>query len=353
MPPAPKPWLETLTLAKLHRLAVMIGSPSSGTKAVRIAGIREAVDRAAAAAHDKPTTGLSLVSIDMGIRNLAFTHIKAPAVLGSDGSFHYGQPQIEAWERLSVSTPQGNVPTDVKKTMKKKAGKAGSTEQPEDDGLLLASVPAGKAAPKPKKESFEPIDYAAHAYRFIDHVLTTYQPNQILIERQRFRTGGQASVQEWTIRVGVFEGMLYAVLRALADERKLNLQVEPMQPARVNGSWLEGPEAVESAIIKPVRAKKLSTRDVKQAKIALVSQMLQEEGSQSRFTVTKQLRPFADEFVSVWKKETRNKKSAGGGIGKLDDLADSLLQGLAWINWQNNRIRLSSLGQDAFDLDTS
>lgn len=351
MPPTPKPWLESLTLAKLHRLAVMIGSPSSGTKAVRIAGIREAVDKAASAtqAHDKPTAGLSLVSIDMGIRNLAFTHIKAPAVLGPDGSFHYGQPQIEAWQRLSVSSPQGILPPDEKK---KKTGKAGSTiGQPEEDGLLApAPALAGKAAPKlkPKKESFEPIDYAAHAYRFIDHVLTTYKPNQILIERQRFRTGGQASVQEWTIRVGVFEGMLYAVLRALAEERKLQLQVEPMQPARVNGSWLEGPESV-----KAIPAKKLSTRDVKQAKIALVCQMLQEEGGQSRFTVTKQLRPFADEFVSVWKKETRNKKSAGGGIGKLDDLADSLLQGLAWINWQNNRIRLSSLGQEAFDLDTS
>lgn len=330
--PAQKSWLEGLTLVKLQRLAVMIGTPSSGTKPVRIAAIRGAIDKAAPLG--KTSTGLSLLSIDMGIRNLAFTHIKAPALLSSEGFYQYGQPKIEAWQRLSVSTPEA-IPATCK------TRKAGSLVQ--ENGCQSESAGSAKA----KKESFEPIDFAAHAYRFIDHVLKAYKPDQIVIERQRFRTGGQASVQEWTIRVGVFEGMLYAVLRAIAEERKLHLQVEPMQPARVNGSWLEGSESAKKA-----QEKKLSSRDVKQAKIALVCKMLEEKGKQARFTVSQQLQPFTEDFTSAWKKEARAKKSASSGIGKLDDLADSLLQGLAWINWQNNRMRLSSLGKDAFDLDT-
>ncbi|KAK5061321.1 hypothetical protein LTR84_007863 [Exophiala bonariae] len=331
--PAQTSWLESLTLVKLQRLATIIGSPSSGTKAVRIAGIREAIDKAAPL--DKTSTGLSLLSIDMGIRNLAFAHIKAPAILGSDGFYQYGQPMIETWQRLSVSTPEGS-------TTSVQARKAGPPV--EENGLRSGPAPGAKA----KKESFEPIDFAAHAYRFIDHVLKTHKPNQILIERQRFRTGGQASVQEWTIRVGVFEGMLYAVLRALAGERKLNLHIDPMQPARVNGSWLEGSDSPKTA-----QGKRLSSRDVKQAKIALVCRMLEGKAKHSSFTVSEQLQPFTEDFTSVWKKEARDKKSANGGIGKLDDLADSLLQGLAWINWQNNRIRLRLLGKEAFDLDTS
>lgn len=333
--PAQKSWLEALTLDKLQRLAVLIGAPCSGTKAVRIAGIREAITKAAPC--ENPSAGLSLLSIDMGIRNLAFTHIKAPAIPGSDKLYQYGRPKIEAWQRLSVSSSH-EIPADVE------SGKAGVWGEGDGLGSLSPQVA------KPRKESFEPIDFATHAYTFIDHVLRKYNPNQILIERQRFRTGGQSAVQEWTIRVGVFEGMLYAVLRTLAEERKLQLRVEPMQPARVNKSWLEGSKSIEG-----IEGKRLSSRDVKQAKIGLVCEMLEERGTKSRFTVSKQLLPLKEDFISAWKKETRTRKPSGNGngIGKLDDLADSLLQGLAWINWQNNRVRLSSLGEKAFDLDTS
>lgn len=328
--PAPKPWLETLTLNQLQRLAVLIGSPCSGTKAVRITGIREAITQVAQ--DENQGAGLSLLSIDMGIRNLAFAHISAPAIQGAGGLYQYGKPKIEAWRRLSVSNPR-EMPTAVQ------SGEPSVGEEHEKSGSLSAQVA------KAGNESFEPIDFATHAYKFIDHMLTEYKPNRILIERQRFRTGGQAAVQEWTIRVGVFEGMLYAVLRALAEERKLHLSVEPMPPGRVNRSWLQ-----DSTSTELVQGKRLSGRDVKQAKIRLVCEMLEERGTKSHFAVGKQLRPLTEDFIAVWK-ETKTRKSTSHRIGKLDDLADSLLQGLAWINWQNNRVRLTSLGKEAFDLE--
>jgi len=321
-----QPWLEGLTLNQLKALAVLMGSPCSGTKKIRIAGIREAI--AQATPHEKLDTGLSLLSIDMGIRNLAFTHISAPVVQGSDGAYQYGKPTIEAWRRLSVSDSQ-KTPTTAK-SGKSSIGNEGDESR--------SPIKAGK-------ESFEPIDFAAHAYNFIDHILTKHKPNRILIERQRFRSSGQAAVQEWTLRVGVFEGMLYAALRSLAEERQLHLSVEPMLPDRVNRSWLKNFTLPEDG-----KGEKLNNVRMKQAKIRLVCEMLEETGTKSQFAVSKQLQGFTKDFVAIRKKETKTGKSRSNGIGKLDDLSDSLLQGLAWINWQNNRVRLISLGKEAFDL---
>lgn len=359
---AAKPWLETLTLKKLHRLAVVVGSPCSGTKATRIAGIRDAMaDARRAAARigrrapipappqgSGSGPGLSLLSIDMGIRNLAFAHLTAPVrhAGGAGGldSVCYGKPTLEAWQRISVASSPIVVGKDVVVVDDGESGEA-------DQDTHRESAATDKTL---AKESFEPIDYAGYAYALIKHLLHVYKPNQIVIERQRFRSGGQAAVQEWSIRVGVFEGMLYAVLRTLLEERRADVVVEPVLPARVNRLWLDGVEPEESQ----GSSKRLSGRDTKRAKIDIVGGLLADcQSDKSQLELSTLTRPLADEFLSVWKKVTsqttkRNSTPRSDvGIGKLDDLADSLLQGLAWINWQNNRLQLDAKGESAFDLE--
>ncbi|KAL6245265.1 hypothetical protein RBB50_008040 [Rhinocladiella similis] len=323
---APKTWLEALTLEKLHRVAVTIGSPCSGTKAVRLQGIRNAITNKKQYNEGR----LSLLSIDMGIRNLAYAHFTATRA--PEATALYATPALQSWSRLSVSKP-AEKSTD------------GSHQS---DGVQQGDV---RATPplldSTAKESFEPDEYAKHAYVLITHMLQTYKPDVILIERQRFRSGGRAAVPEWTIRVGVFEGMLYAVLRTLVENEKLKLDVESMLPTRVNRYWLEGPDRVVQS-----SKKKATGREVKSAKIDVVGSILEDPSPASKVDVSTTLQPFTQQFVSVWKKELRGKKGQSKEISKLDDLADSFLQGLAWIQWQNNRQRLDSLGADAVDMES-
>ncbi|EXJ63219.1 hypothetical protein A1O7_03666 [Cladophialophora yegresii CBS 114405] len=316
---AVKPWLENLTIAKLHRLAIAIGAPCSGTKAVRIEGIRHAVTNVASNDRSDPSD-LSLLSIDMGIRNLAFAHITAPLQATNSAEYlQYQKPTLQSWRRLAVS--QSLYATST---------------------VPLSFRVESSSETSASKESFEPADYALHAYELINHMLQTYQPNHVLIERQRFRSGGGSSVQEWTIRVGVFEGMLYASLRTMIEERKMRLRVEPMQPSRVNRYWL-------GDFVRP-STRKLVGQEVKRAKIRLVGNMLQ--GADANICVGKGMQPIVAEFVSGCNKVSKSKPTANAGKVKLDDLADSLLQGLSWIKWQNNRRRIEVLGRDAIDLDS-
>lgn len=319
--PATKSWLEQLTLEKLHRVAVNIGSPCSGPKGVRAAGIRNTVS----GVRNRGDKALSLLSIDMGIRNLAFAHFTAPKA--ADSSAMYAQPTLQTWRRVAIAQSSGST------RISRRDG-----EDEEDDAASLAT--AGGT-----KESFEPADYARHAYDLVRDMLETHEPNHVIIERQRFRSGGRAAVPEWTIRVGVFEGMLYAVLRTLIEQGMLEVEVEPVQPTQVNRYWLEG-----RGVDVPAAGKKLTGREVKRAKIDLVGGML--DGPSEKISISEDIRPFAREFVSTWKRVGRTKRDEVKSITKLDDLADSLLQGLAWIDWHNHRRRIEVLGSKAVDMDS-
>jgi cruciform cutting endonuclease 1 len=174
-----------------------------------------------------------------------------------------------------------------------------------------------------------------------------YSPTQILIERQRFRSGGQSAVLEWTIRVGVWEGMLYSAFEALKRERKLNLTVEPIQPLQVNRHWLDDNESTAGS-----QQTKLTGHVLKQAKINIVGKMLQSETPEMR--IGKHTKPLVDEFVLRCKKAPKKmlRGKSAHEMSKLDDLSDSLLQALAFLHWQNNRNRVAVRGRDAVDMES-
>lgn len=160
-------------------------------------------------------------------------------------------------------------------------------------------------------ESFEPIEYAEKAYKIIKSSLETYKPHTILIERQRYRSAGSSAVQEWTVRVNMLESMFHAILYTMKMEHKWEFDVFSVSPRKVTQLWLADVD------------EKMNARETKVAKIAAAAKVL--EGD---VEIIGQARETAEEF---------GRKR--GGI-KVDDLADSMLQGLGWWRWHVNRMEM-------------
>ena len=311
----PQPWLESLKLAELHRLAASLGSPSSGNKTVRINSIQRSLQQATRRSGDAGNEDLSIISIDMGIRNLAYCHITS-SFQKNPRACDPLKVRLEAWQRVSIGKAPLNGSTVSAKSKKKVVA------------LEPSTIPT-------EKESFEPIDYAGYAYTFLRGIIDQHKPTHILIERQRFRSGGQAAVQEWTIRVGVFEGMLYAVLRTLAELKSHQCEVVPVLPVQVNQYWMLQPSETS---VKPEG--KFQAKAMKQHKIRLVGKLLDKGAVQStKVSLSTTALQTKDAFLAKLNGVKSREKEHE--FKKLDDLSDCLLQGLAWVNWQRNRLLVS------------
>ncbi|KAK2808852.1 hypothetical protein FQN50_004328 [Emmonsiellopsis sp. PD_5] len=433
---SPGTWLPSLKLPQLQRLASLTGVLSSGTKPVLVKRLDQAFQVHATdprqtcqdmgdeeASIDTNKTA-SILSIDMGIRNLAFAHLTIPPIPGSRTKT--GEPQtpiLTAWYRLAVSSFLPNSTSDdrvldfnlgeemgpKKKSVTKRNPK--TSKETEIESTSESQPTELSKITEKEKESFAPKLYAAHAYTLMSSLLATYKPTHILIERQRFRSGGGSSVQEWTIRVGVFEGMLYAVLRAIQQERKGELAkiiVQGVEPQRVMRYWMDEID-LDSDPRKEKRSKKVSTMPGheeedkkkkkkatkmtptlrKRIKIDRIGTLLSScttagKGPSTASTLGKDLGDHlpiqlgyhehlyqvVDAFLRKWDKKTNGKStpvsreasesvasksqykssakdSAALQIDKLDDLADCLLQAMTWLEWQNTRQRIAQRGFDA------
>ncbi|KAJ6103894.1 hypothetical protein N7486_004116 [Penicillium sp. IBT 16267x] len=272
------PWLPSLKSTQLQSIARATGIQSSGTKGVLLERIQCELQNHVHDTHtqplDKPhSREWRILSIDMGIRNLAFAFMVVPCPLSTSSSLGHKQdqgreyeqikqpdqaiPELQAWRRLSVLDGLSALSNP-------------NTSPVSDSDSEFSSDPITK-----EKESYSPNTYASTAYNLLTTLISTYNPTHILIERQRFRSAGSSAVQEWTLRVGVFEGMLYAILHTLRQERGLDgIFVEGVEPKRVVGFWDEigaGGTGNGIGIGEALEAgKKLTAREVKKAKIGIV-----------------------------------------------------------------------------------
>ena len=210
------------------------------------------------------------------------------------------------------------------------------------------------------KASFEPNVYAAHAYTLLSCIFSFGSPTHVLIERQRYRSGGGNAVQEWTLRVNMFEAMLYAVLETLKREGRWDGKVMGISPARVTHLWvghLLGSDSMIESVsrgrgtgevlgIERKKSSKWSGTSVKASlktkrlKTQLVKQWLQEE---QKFDLMGNAKKVRDQHFSIRGGTMSTKVKQG----KMDDLADCLLQGMAFFRWEENRRLIWEKGQDA------
>lgn len=252
----------------------------------------------------------------MGIRNLGYCVLDVPNELLSSSTTVTGKgklPRIDSWHRIAVLSPP-TIPNTV-------------------------------------KAEFSPAKLSASAFKLLRYQLLKEKPTHILIERQRFRSMGSKHILEWTVRVNMFESIIYAILCTLKEEKIWSGQVVGVLPGKVGPYWVgENQEAGDnvadgsSKVHKKHRSSKTAKIINKGLKIDLVRSWLEagdvvELGNEDVEERARLYMEKWDRLPGGRKGVKRGEKAEGEGekMGKLDDLADCLLQGMAWIQWERNK----------------
>ncbi|RMY16429.1 hypothetical protein D0867_03658 [Hortaea werneckii] len=332
----------------LRQTAFLMGLSSTGTKA-EIAHAVQQRARQASQTLDRRR----VISVDMGIRNLAYCVVDMP----HDETF--GQRQhgsklpitVRHWSKRDLllglqdqQHPSGALGEEVRKpatTTRKEARRSSNKDV----------LP---------KTAFTPSALSKVAYEVVTGLLQ-HQPDVILIERQRFRSGGQAAVQEWTVRVNMLESMLWACLHTLQQTRSTGTldfpTIHAISPASVANFWIAGkhmdlePHAghyqgnsggVELQEPLKLPRKKIEKKD----KAQIVRSWVDGSRDDVNLCFEGEAAQTADLFNG--KGRVSSPKQALS-ITKLDDLADSLLQALAWARWERNSRQIEKLLSDLND----
>lgn len=373
-----------ITSAQLKLLARLCGKTRSGTKAA----IQERI------VNDlkdfKPLApGTRVLSIDLGIRNLAYSLLEFPASnepSQSKGKKKRGkkeeavpptpvhptpvQPILHAWERLALipKTPkppakskstkipkEGLEPniTDsqdskTKRRSKKKAAESTESEsKAAADAAVAAAVEEASFDPSTTPdlvEDFSPARLSFLTVELITERLLPLRPDIVIMEQQRFRSMGGSAVFEWTLRVNSLESMLYAVF---ATMRALGKWPGGRLEGVVARNVLEFMFVQEGAGEKADIWNKEKVGDNKKLKKDIVGRMLRSRSGVRIAERAVAVEEIAKEYLERWERAGKGGKKSAMDLKKVDDLADSLLQGIAFIRWQENKRKLLVGGVDA------
>jgi len=409
--------LTALKSPELKRLGFLTGAHTGGTKSQLIDNLSQELRKSRLAACVPVTDGKTdarLLSIDMGIRNLAYCVLevsdlhkftnRAHSVATLSDYLHVPpQPdsmlqhlRVTSWRRVVVNEHTVTSPN-------------AQVDSTEDAGASIGKV---------ETTAFEPIAYAKLAYELVARLLRAYRPTTIIIERQRWRSGGASSVLEWTIRVNMFEGMIHSALETLRQQwhaRELGSHtiegstsqddkdeggdvlatlaqfpdVYSASPKRVFDYWadrgtsesgnddsIEGAgkgeekqvdiEGMSKELVKPRKLVPSKSKAQKQLKIGIVESWLRGDERSVGINLDKEAASvlecigdaanIREAFLQKLSKQkgrgARADKSqqeqqprqpmSAATVDKLDDLADCLLQGVTWVQWERNRQALSA-----------
>ena len=160
----------------------------------------------------------------------------------------------------------------------------------------------------------------------------------------------------------MFEAMIYAVLNSFKEMERWKGEVQGVASGRVSKFWLDGLEADgEDGVGEVGRREGTGKRRVskgersKVAKIGVVEGWLGMKDGERGFELEGGAEEMGGRFlrkrIKVGEKVVGREGEGKGEveIGKLDDLADCLLQGMAWVQWERNRRLVLEKGVQAFD----
>lgn len=282
-----------------------------------------------------------ILSVDMGIRNLAFCVVEPVSSAASQSKRDGSQLslRVSAWEKVDLLE-------QIKST----------TVQSAD------SMPGVVASDADALDLFNPASVSQVAYD-LSRSFLTHEPTTILIERQRYRSAGSSAIQEWTIRVNMLESMLWACLTTIrkhdGNDDLSTLSIQDVSPKRVANFWVgsnsgkiaPSEEALDSKSTPPdITALKIKKQDRQKV---LQEWLAGGDDARVRLDFTGSALKTAAAFEAKGAGRRRTIHNGSEQRRKLDDLTDCLLQGAAWYQWEANRRSILSMMQTRLaDLET-
>ena len=129
----------------------------------------------------------------------------------------------------------------------------------------------------------------------------------------------------------MLEAVIYGILCALKEEGVWRGEVLGIAPGKVGPFWVRDSQGGEW---KKARTAKKKNKGLK---IDLVRGWLGD--GQMIGLGNEEVKAMAKRYMEKWDRTPggRRLEAKGEEMGKLDDLADCLLQGMAWIEWQENK----------------
>lgn len=335
--------LQGLKVWQLQYSSFLLGLASTGKRLELESLIRQRLEQPC-----PPNKRTRIVSVDMGIRNLAFCVLEARS------------PQRVHEKHQEGSTTS---PTILHVTAWKKIDLLETLPRAHDAPGKIRDGESKDAAKKVSNTAFTPSVMCKTACE-IARKLLEYQPDAVLIERQRFRSSGSSAILEWTVRVNMLESMLWACLQTLHETSKMDTfpTLHEVNPLRVGKFWLAGTAPSRVALRPPdnifdtndskdKEASKIVQRARgkvdKKDKIAIVRSWLDDskEGTLGR-EASLQFKGESASIADIFRAKTARAPRghpAEEKFRKLDDLADCLLQGAAWVRWEENRRRMQGM----------
>lgn len=329
------------TAAALQTLCSSCGLRKTGTKRILLQRLR------LAAKHFQPLPPEArILSIDLGLKNFAFS-LLSPITLPP-------KPKPKPKSTIKPPTPPTNplplkTPTTLHAWHRLDLTLPTTTTQ---QTLLLDN------------DAFSPAALSALTVDLIKTHLLPLRPTHVLIERQRFRTGGAAAIFEWTLRVNTLEAMLHAGFAALdweggeggAGEKGSGSglwrgRVHSVLPRAVVGFMFPSGEGVGEDGGEEGKGKKkvgsgAAYQVLKRKKVDVLGRLLGEKGGlvlPEKGQASEMTRLFLAALEKRGQRGGRRKTAAGGEEGeveelvtKMDDLSDAVLQGMVWLQWQRN-----------------
>ncbi|KAF9947769.1 hypothetical protein BGZ72_010293, partial [Mortierella alpina] len=359
-----------LGIKDLSTLLEVTGQPLTGTKPIlinRLATYLTSIMRKIETIPNPPLTATtvydssmqqikdqilpqSIVSIDIGVRNLAWVELSR-------------EGEILRWSIEDMLTPAKFPPgpSTLLKEQHDILTPAASDASPKSD-LPKRTPKSRKRDPAPP---YDPRTVATRLDEVMRTIMSSGSVQGVIIERQRFRTGGMHAVLDVTFKCGVIEGMIHTWLAFWQHDWNLKNQERCSQQDRQEVDQTRREADRDAVFIESVPPRAVATwwgigASSRRSSAGVEPILESDEGS-----------PSPNNRLPEDKKEYRAKKGQSRAIvdawinngaadrdlptclrvkcsdalkewysqeKKRDDLSDCLLQAVAWFEWKGRAI---------------